>query len=143
MIAGAILKIFAIVMGVFLFGLALLSLAKRKMTEQFCLTWGILSVLMIVCGFLLQPSQLQRYISVNSLILILLIAVGIIWGLWVISNHVSELTRKNQELAMQISLLNQDSEQILEELKVLRKALQEQSSTNGGEENEKEGTICH
>lgn len=143
MLAGALLKIFAIVLGVFLFIMALLSLARRKMTESMCLTWGILSLLIIVCGFLLQPSQLQRYISVNSLILILLIVVGIIWGLWFISNYVSELMRKNQELAMQISLLNQDSEQILNELEKLKKALQEQSSKKGDEKNEKEGTICH
>ena len=98
---------------------AILSLAKRKMTEPFCLAWAVLSALMILSGILLNPSQLDGYISTRGLILIIIIVSGILWGLWFISTQVSILKRKNQELAMQVSLLNQENERILHRLGIL------------------------
>ena len=104
-----------------LFLKAILSLAKRKMTEPFCLAWAVLSALMILSGIILNPSQLDRYVSLRGLILIMIIVSGILWGLWFISTQVSSLKRRNQELAMQISLLNHDCEKMLRELEKLRK----------------------
>lgn len=125
---GNLLKAFIIILGVFLLVKAVISLAKRKMTEPFCLAWALLSCLMITAGILLQPYQLDHYVSRRILVLILLMVMGVVWGLWFISTQVSILMRKNQELAMQISLLNQDSERILKELKEMREALKEESS---------------
>ena len=100
---------------------AVLSLAKRKMTDPFCLAWVLLSALMILSGVLLNPSQLDRYISTRGLILIIIVVSGILWGLWFISTQVSLLKRRNQEMAMQISLLNNDCEKILKELEKMKK----------------------
>lgn len=60
---GDILRLFVIVSGVFMVVRAILSLAKRKMTEPFCLEWVFLSALMILSGALLNPSQMKRYVS--------------------------------------------------------------------------------
>ena len=98
---------------------AILSLAKRKMTEPFCLSWVFLSALMILSGALLNPSQMKRYVSTRGLILTIIIVSGVLWGLWFISTQVSILKRKNQELAMQVSLLNQENERILHRLGIL------------------------
>ena len=119
--AGNILRLFVIVVGAYMLFKAILSLAKRKMTEPFCLAWGLLSVLMILSGILLNPSQLDRYISMRGLILIIIVVSGILWGLWFISMQVSLLKRRNQEMAMQISLLNNDCEKIFKELEKLKK----------------------
>ena len=121
MAVGDVLRLFVIVAGAYMFLKAILSLAKRKMTEPFCLAWAVLSALMIFSGILLNPSQLDGYISTRGLILIIIIVSGILWGLWFISTQVSILKRKNQELAMQISLLNHDCEKMLRELEKLRK----------------------
>ena len=48
---GNLLKAFIIILGVVLLMKAVFSLAKRKMTEPFCLVWAILSCLMIIAGF--------------------------------------------------------------------------------------------
>ena len=106
---GDILRLFVIVSGVFMVVRAILSLAKRKMTEPFCLSWVFLSALMILSGALLNPSQMKRYVSTRGLILT------------IISTQVSILKRKNQELAMQVSLLNNDCEKILRELEKLKR----------------------
>ena len=121
MAVGDVLRLFVIVAGAYMFLKAILSLAKRKMTEPFCLAWVVLSALMILSGILLNPSQLDGYISTRGLILIIIIVSGILWGLWVISTQVSILKRRNQELAMQISLLNNDCEKILRELEKLKR----------------------
>lgn len=121
MAVGDVLRLFVIVAGAYMFLKAILSLAKRKMTELFCLAWVILSALMILSGILLNPSQLDGYISTRGLILIIIIVSGILWGLWFISTQVSTLKRRNQELAMQVSLLNNDCEKILRELEKLKR----------------------
>ena len=64
---------------------------------------------------------MKRYVSTRGLILTIIIVSGILWGLWFISTQVSILKRRNQELAMQISLLNNDCEKILRELKKLKR----------------------
>ena len=121
MAVGDVLRLFVIVAGAYMFLKAILSLAKRKMTEPFCLAWAVLSALMILSGIILNPSQLDRYVSLRGLILIMIIVSGLLWGLWFISTQVSSLKRRNQELAMQISLLNHDCEKMLRELEKLRK----------------------
>lgn len=121
MAVGDVLRLFVIVAGEYMFLKAILSLAKRKMTEPFCLAWAVLSALMILSGILLNPSQLDGYISTRGLILIIIIVSGILWGLWFISTQVSILKRRNQELAMQISLVNNDCEKILRELEKLKR----------------------
>lgn len=123
MTLGDLLTIFLIVMGIFLLVMAILSLAKRKMTELFCLAWAIVSVLLVICGIMIEPSELERYVSLRILILIFLITIGVVWTLWFISTQLSILMRKNQELAIQISLLNQDSERMLKKLEELEKRI--------------------
>lgn len=64
---------------------------------------------------------MKRYVSTRGLILTIIIVSGVLWGLWFISTQVSILKRKNQELAMQVSLLNNDCEKILIELEKLKR----------------------
>ena len=64
---------------------------------------------------------MKRYVSTRGLILTIIIVSGVLWGLWFISTQVSILKRKNQELAMQVSLLNTDCEKILRELEKLKR----------------------
>lgn len=105
---GIYVKLFFIVLALFLLGRTWVSLAKRKMTDHFCLAWAFLAVLIGLAGILLQPSQIEHYISWRGMILGMIVLVGIIGSLWFLSMQVSSLMRKNQELAMQTSLLNQD-----------------------------------
>lgn len=64
---------------------------------------------------------MKCYVSTRGLILTIIIVSGVLWGLWFISTQVSILKRKNQELAMQVSLLNNDYEKIIKELEKLEK----------------------
>ena len=122
---GNVLKLFMIILGVFILFKTVVSLAKRQMTEQFCLVWAALSVLCVVYGFLLKPTNLEKHISLCGFIFALLIVIILVSGAWFISIQVSSLIRKNQELAMQTSLLNHDSEYLISEIKSLKRQLSE------------------
>lgn len=114
--SGVVLRVIMIVAGFLLLGLSLSSLAKRRMTEPFCLTWGLISVLIILAGILLRPAEWSKYISVTGLFLVLLLGFCLVYGAYFISARVSDLMRKNQELAMQVSLLMQENEEIWKRL---------------------------
>ncbi|MBQ6697177.1 MAG: DUF2304 domain-containing protein [Lachnospiraceae bacterium] len=118
---GDILRIVVILAGVFLLMITVSSLARRKMTESFCLTWGLVAIVMILAGILLQPYGISELISVTGLVLILIVGFCVVFGAFYITEKVSELTRKNQELSIQITLLNQENRMIMEQLEQLTK----------------------
>lgn len=114
--AGDILRIILVVTGIVMLFITIGSLAKRKMNESFCLAWGIVSLAIILAGILLRPVHWSDYISNTGLVLLFIIFYGILYAAYFVSLKISELTRKNQELAIQVSLLNQENERILRRL---------------------------
>lgn len=118
---GDILRVIICCGGVALLGITISSLAKRRMTEPFCLAWGIISVALILAGILLRPTMWNRYISITGMALLLLLGFAVIYIAFFVSTRVSELMRKNQELAMQVSLLNRERDELWEKLEELEK----------------------
>lgn len=113
---GVLLRMIIILSGVILFCVTLFSLAKRRMTESFCLTWGFVSVIIILAGILLRPTEVTSYISGTGMILVGIVAFCVVYGAYFMSIKVSELMRRNLELAMQVSLLGKENEEIRERL---------------------------
>lgn len=122
---GDMLRIIMVVTGVVLFLITIVSLARRKMTESFCLTWGIVSVIFILAGILLRPYGVSALISITGLLLITFVGICVLTGAFYFSLKISELARKNQELAIQVTLLNYETKEILDKLKELTKEDQE------------------
>jgi fucose 4-O-acetylase-like acetyltransferase len=127
--SGDILRLIVIVAGVFLLFVTVSSLAKRRMTEPFCLTWGLISLIIILAGILLRPTEWNRYISGTGILLVSMIAFCVIFGAYFLSTRVSELMRKNLELAMQVSLLNQEKEEMKQRLDRLAACMEEKGMT--------------
>lgn len=67
-----ILRIFMIVLGIVLLGKTFASLAKRILTEHFGMLWGFFSVVLILAGILLSPTEWGSYISLRGLILVMI-----------------------------------------------------------------------
>ncbi|MCD7954339.1 MAG: DUF2304 domain-containing protein [Lachnospiraceae bacterium] len=117
MVVGMKLAMAAI--GIFFLCLSFWEYVKKKLTEEAGLVWGLFAILLIVWA--LWPGALSwcadmtlaglAFLSVTALFLVAVL----FWQ----SMAVSKLIRKNQELAMQVSLLNQENEQILTELKMI------------------------
>lgn len=131
---GIILKAVIIIVGVFLLGDAVFSLAKRRMTESFCLMWGLVSVLTIIGGCIIRPSRLSALISPVSFVIILIIFFLLVYIALFFSRAISELMRKNTELAIRLTLLTQEKDEIREELEKIRKS-EENISESVGDDN--------
>ena len=128
MAMGIILQAIMIVLGFALLCKTITSLAQRKLTEPFCLTWGLIAIIIMLAGCLLRPSGLGEYISPIGLVLVVMIGFCIVYGAYFISQVVSDLMRKNNELAIQVSLLNQE----VEELKHEKTTICDQHTGAGG-----------
>ena len=126
-----ILRISFIVVGLILFSVTLTSLAKRKMTETFCMIWGGVSCLLIIAGILLRPVLLKNYISTTGLVILALGIYCMICGAYILSTMISDLTRKNRELAIQVSILQRECEKNKERLdKMEGVAIDEENISN-------------
>lgn len=114
------------------------SLAHRKMTESFCLAWGLIALILVLAGLFLRPREWNRYISPMGLMLVIMIGFCIIYVAYFMSIKVSELSRKNQELAIQVSLLRQENQRIMEELEQMTTAAEQEQKYEGNEKD----SIC-
>lgn len=111
-----ILKLVICLVGVLMMIITVASLAKRRMNESFCLAWGVISLMLILAGILLHPSELEKIISPIGLVLILIIIFGVLYFVYFVSVKISKLSREKQELAIQVALLNQENQRIMKRL---------------------------
>lgn len=116
MSVGDGLRLFMIVVGLIILGMTVMSLARRHMTEIFSIAWGAAAIIIICAGIILRPTEWNRYISWGGLFLILLGVSLLLAGAFFFSLTISKLTRQVKELAIQVSLLNQENSMILREL---------------------------
>ena len=116
-----ILKMMLIVFGIFLLILDLFMYARQKLTHGIGLGWAIVSATFLVSGIAVSTySATYLWNGAKCVVLFAFaVVVVIILFLFKISMAVSVVVVKNQELAMQVSLLNQENERILQELKGL------------------------
>lgn len=124
MSVGDSLRIFMITIGIVLMGATFSSLAKRKMTESVCLAWGLVSVVCITAGVFLRPYGISAYVSKMGLWLIMVSTIAVLCAAFYVSTKLSELARKNHELAVQVSLLNHENNTILKRMEKLEKQLE-------------------
>ena len=129
-----VLQIIIIVTGILLLIVTINSLAHRKMTESFCLAWGLIALILVLAGFFLRPTEWSRYISPMGLVMVVMIGFCVVYVAYFMSTKVSELSRKNQELAIQVSLLRQENQRILEQMEQLTKAAEKEQACEGNEE---------
>ncbi len=125
MSVGDSLRIFMIITGIVLMGATFSSLAKRKMTESVCLAWGLVSAVCIIAGVFLRPYGISAYVSKMGLLLIIVSAIAVLCAAFYVSTKLSELARKNHELAVQVSLLNHENYSMLKRVEELEKKLKQ------------------
>lgn len=105
---GLFLQIVLIVAGVIILITDVLLLAKRKLAESISIVWGFGALIFIVAGIVLHPSGWINYMSKAGMALMILLGFCVLYGLFYASIRISEIIRKQAEMAMDISLLNQE-----------------------------------
>ena len=107
--AGDGLRIFMIAIGVVILAVTITSLARKHMTESFCIAWGIVAAGSICAGLVLRPTEWSHYVSWQGLMLILLGGVFVLAGAFFCSLRISRLNREVKELAIRVALLDQEN----------------------------------
>lgn len=120
-----ILCVITVLEGILLLTVDFLSYVYQKITVGIGLCWGGFALILIFLGSLPGLSAWSRYIPSEAVPAFLLISFSIIFSVFYLSSAVSQLLRKNQELAMHVSLLNQENETLLEMMRKIKDRLRE------------------
>ena len=124
---GLFLQIVLIIAGVIILITDILLLAKRRLAESVSIVWGFGALIFIVAGIVLHPSGWIRYMSKAGMALMLLLGFCVVYGLFYASIRLSELIRKQTEMAMNISLLNQEIVELKRDIAERDKELEEET----------------
>lgn len=112
-----ILCLITVLEGIVLLIVDFISFVYQKITVGIELCWSAFAVLLILLGVVPGLSEWSKAIPIEAVPAFLLISLAIIFSFFYLSCAISQLLRKNQELAMHVSLLNQENEIILQKLK--------------------------
>ena len=116
MIAG-ILCMITVLEGIVLLVVDFVSFVYQKITVGIELCRSAFAVVLILLGVVPGLSDWSKVVPQEAIPAFLLISLAVIFSFFYLSCAVSQLLRKNQELAMHVSLLNQENEIILQKLK--------------------------
>lgn len=119
MSTAAIVKFSVILVGIGIMAITFVLHAEKKLTVNLAVTWELLGIAAILSGAVPKFSRWSSRLSLGSLVVLLITAFLVLWGVYQMTIQISSLIMKNQELAIQVSLLNQENERILQELEKL------------------------
>lgn len=119
MSTAAIVKFCVILVGIGIMAITFVLHAEKKLTVNLAVTWELLGIAAILSGAVPKFSGWSSRLSLGSLVVLLITAFLVLWGVYQMTIQISSLIMKNQELAIQVSLLNQENERILQELEKL------------------------
>lgn len=119
MSAATIVKFCVILVGIGIMAITFVLHAEKKLTVNLAVTWELLGIAVILSGAVPKFSGWSSRLSLGSLVALLITAFLVLWGVYQMTIQISSLIMKNQELAIQVSLLNQENERILQELENL------------------------
>ena len=122
---GLVVQILLIAAGIIILVIDVALLAKRKLSEPISVTWGFAAIIFILAGIFLRPNGWINYISPAGLIMLSILGVLALIGLFMASSRMSELIRKNTEMAMNISLLNQEIVELKKDIAENHKRIEE------------------
>ncbi len=105
---GLFLQIILILAGVVVLLADVFLLAKRKLAEPFSIVWGFVALVFIIAGIVLRPNGWILYMSEAGMALLIVLGFCLVYGLFYASCYISVITKKQTEMAMNISLLNQE-----------------------------------
>ncbi len=123
---GLFIQILLIAFGASMFITGVISLVRKKMSEVVVVPWGLGALIFIILGIIVRPDGWKTYLSTSGLIMIIVFFVIATYAIYFFSIRITETMKKNNELAIQVSLLNSE----VEELRKKMEAMEEDVSAN-------------
>lgn len=116
-------RLIVVVAGICLLLLTFLMYSIRCLTDRIALGWALFSVIIIMAGAIPAWSGWSRALAISSYPMVFAMAGLVVLIIFHHSVYLSQLIMKNQELAMHVSLLNQENEEKLKKLFEMEKKI--------------------
>ena len=114
-----IIKTGLVITGLIIMALTFFLHAMRKLTVNLAVVWEFLGLAAILVGAVPAFSGWCYLIAKGTAIAMFTVGGLMVWGGYQLCILISSLSMKNQELAMQVSLLNQENEKLIRDLRKL------------------------
>ena len=114
-----VLRIIMVVAGCLFLILNFITYVKKNLTEKFTWMWTIFCIVMILSGIVPGLNNWSFHFNSWGYMALCIILVLIVQFIFIITKEIANLKKRNKELAMHVSLLNQENERILAELEKL------------------------
>lgn len=111
-----VLRLIVSAIGIIMLLFDFLFYCKKRLIEKFSFIWAVFFTVIILLGLVPKLSGWSRCLPLDVEIIFIILGLILIWILFSVSLVVSDLVAKNQELAMQVSLLNCEAEKVLKTL---------------------------
>ena len=118
-------RVIMIAAGVCLLLLTFFMYSKRRLTERIALGWALFSVVMVMAGAIPAWSGWSRALALSSYPMVFAMGGLVVLIIFHHSVYLSLLVMKNQELAMHVSLLNQENEETIKRLMEAEKRIRQ------------------
>ena len=114
-----VLRIIMVVAGCLFLILNFVTYVKKNLTEKFTWMWTIFCIVMILSGIVPGLNSWSFKFNSWGYMALCIILVLIVQFIFIITKEIANLKKRNKELAMHVSLLNQENERILAQLEKL------------------------
>ena len=114
-----VLRMIMVVAGCLFLILNFVTYVKKNLTEKFTWMWTFFCVVMILSGIVPGLNNWSFQFNSWGYMALCIIMVLIVQFIFIITKEIANLKKRNKELAMHVSLLNQENERILAELEKL------------------------
>ena len=119
------IRIGFIIVGVILIIFGFWKQAVKRLTVNYAVIWGLLGFVMIIVGVVPAFSGWTNLLAPETALAFFCVGIVLLFAEVQNSLIISQLNLKNRELAMQVSLLNQESERLMAELEELAREQEE------------------
>lgn len=132
-----VIRIVIIIAGILLMSVSFLMHSYKKITVNFTVMWELLGIMMVLIGAVPVFSQWTKQLASGTGFAFFCVGAIFLFEEFRSSVMLSQLFLKTQEMAMHISMLNQENERIMRDLEKLECLLEEKH-----EKKEKKDTVC-
>jgi hypothetical protein len=116
-----VIKVITIAFALILMFVSFMKYVRKKMSVTLCMSWWVAGVLLVLASVLPVVSRWINVLCSKDCLVFFFMMLALFVIIFQMSMLMSQLRSKNQELAMQVSLLNQENEIILSQIKEFKR----------------------
>ena len=99
-----------ILCGLILFAVNLVEIAQKKMDVGIGSSWTVMALIVIIFGIAFDFSVLRHIANIRNIVLVYIFAGALVIALYLYGLRITELKKKNNEVAIWVSILKNESE---------------------------------